>query len=104
MLPGWETVTNICNGPDCNFGHFMILIKNGINNLVLISTLILVFMLVYVGYLLITSQGNSSAWTRSKEVLGKVIWGYVIILVAWVVVYSITSTLLDPNVTFLLGA
>lgn len=103
-MPRWLTVTNICNGPDCNFGHFMILIKNGINNLVLISTLILVFMLVYVGYIFITSQGNSSAWTRAKEVLGKIIWGYVIILVAWVAVYSITKTLLNDNVTFLLGS
>lgn len=106
-MPGWKDITKICDpagSNPCDFADFMTLIENGISNLVLISTFILVFMLVYVGYLLITSQGNTSAWTRSKDVLGKVIWGYVIVLVAWVVVYSITNTLLKPEVTFLLGA
>jgi hypothetical protein len=105
-MPGWKTITHICDpikGPPCNFNAFMTLIKNGIFDLVLISTLIVVFMLVYAGFKLLTSQGNTAAYTDVKKIFGKVVWGYVIVLAAWLIVYTITGALLNSDANFLLG-
>ncbi len=105
-MPGWKTITKICDpvgSNPCDFADFMTLIKNGIVDLVLISTLIVVFMLVYAGYLLLTSQGNVSAYTKVKDIFWKVVWGYVIVLAAWLIVYTITGALLNSNANFLLG-
>jgi hypothetical protein len=113
-LPVWKTITKVCDplskkpfveeaGGRCDFNAFIVLIKNGIVDLVLVSTLIVVFMLVYVGFKLITSQGNTSAYTDAKKIFGKVVWGYIWVLAAWLIVYTITNALLFSNFNFLLG-
>ncbi len=114
MMPGWKTITKVCDplsdkafvegvGGRCDFNAFIVLIKNGIFDLVLISTLIVVFMLIYVGFKLITSQGNTSAYTDAKKIFGNVVKGYLWVLAAWLIVYTITNALLFSNFNFLLG-
>ena len=65
----------------------------------LISTLVVVALLCYVGFEFLTSRGNVSAWINAKKRLGKVIFGYIWVLAAWLIVYTITSALLDPKTT-----
>ena len=92
----------VCDGPDCTFGHLITLAQNVINALILISTFLAVAAFAYAGFILLTSGGNESKKTQAKEVFRKVLIGYLWILGAWLLVYTITS-LLAPGFS-LLGA
>lgn len=87
----------VCNGPDCTFGHLVTLVKNLITALVTISTFIAVAAFAYAGFLLLTSGGSSSGRTKAKEVFMKVLYGYLWILGAWLLVHTIASVLLKPG-------
>lgn len=103
-MPGWKSLTNICQGygdDRCGYGDLVTLVDHLINNLVLISTLVVVVVLIYSGFELITSMGKQSAWTDFKERMWKVMVGYVWILVAWVIVYTITDKLLKSSISLL---
>ena len=90
-------------GELCGFSDLITLIKALITDLVLISTLLAVAAFVYAGFILLTSGGNTSAKDKAKEIFKKVLIGYMWILAAWLVVYTITSVLLWPGYS-LLGA
>lgn len=88
----------------CGFEHLILLAKNLITDLVILSTFLAMAAFVYVGFLLLTSGGKESAKTKAKDVFMKVIIGYLWILGAWLLIYTITSVLLKDNFLFLLGA
>ena len=106
-MPGWKPLIGFCDpllkvgesGTRCDFNAFITLIKHGIHDMGLISTLVVVALLCYVGFEFLTSRGNVSAWINAKKRLGKVIFGYIWVLAAWLIVYTITSALLDPKTT-----
>ena len=102
-MPGWKPLI-ICDGvtTHCGFPQFIEVIKNGITDLILFSTLVAMCVLVYAGILWLTSQGSEANHKRALAMLGKVVWGYVWILIAWTLIYTITSTLLKPEFNFLL--
>ncbi len=112
-IPGWQDLiicgldpkqpgVNTLYTHPCHIGDFIQLIKNGITDLVLFSTLVVVFMCVIAGLNLLKSQGNSSALTAAKDMMWKVLMGYVWILAAWVIVYFITSALIKADFNFFL--
>lgn len=106
-IPGWQPLTGkeLCDGIEkaCGFNEFFQLIKNAITDLFLFSTLIVIFMIIFTGFELLTSKGNPNALTAAKTRFGKVIWGYVWIMAAWLIVYTITSTLIKADFNFLLA-
>lgn len=87
----------------CSFNDLMILVKDLINAMVIFSTFVAVAAFAYAGFLLLTSGGNESAKTRAKDIFLKVLIGYLWILGAWLLVYTITSVLLKTDFRFLLG-
>lgn len=87
----------------CEFDHLILLAKNLITNLVILSTFLAVAVFIFAAIKLLTSGGKTSAMEDAKKMLGKVIMGYIWILVAWLLVYTITSTLLYDNFNFILG-
>ena len=107
-MPGWQPLV-ICGRTiregvggnlythECTFADFIQLINNGIQDLVILSTLIAVAVFCYAGIILLTSGGNPSAFEKAKKMLWKVVLGYLWILGAWLVVYTITSVLLKPG-------
>jgi hypothetical protein len=109
-IPGWKPLI-VCGqtGADgmvtnaCQFGHLIELARNVITDLVLVSTLIVLFMAIFVGFKLLTSQGNPSALKYAKDVAMKIVIGYLWIIVAWLLVYTIANALLDKKYLFLLG-
>ena len=101
-IPGWQPLI-VCD-TNCGFSHLILLAKNLITDLVILSTFLAMAAFVYIGYLLLTSGGKTSARDKARDVFTKVIIGYLWILGAWLLVYTITSALLDPKFTFLLGA
>lgn len=90
----------VCNGPDCNFGHLITLSQNVIRALVLLSSFLAVIAFIYAGFLLMTSGGKEGQKTRAKDIFKKVFIGYLWILAAWLIVYTITS-LLAPGFSLL---
>ncbi|MSR87563.1 MAG: hypothetical protein EXS69_00075 [Candidatus Zambryskibacteria bacterium] len=91
----------VCNGPDCDFAKLIELAKVLINDMVVLSTLLAAMVFAYAGFLLLTSGGNEGDKTKAKDMFFKVLKGYLWILAAWLVVYTITSTLLDEGYYFL---
>lgn len=103
----WQPLI-ICNSQppfdaSCNFGHVITLIQNAITNLIIFSTFLAVAAFIYAGFLLLTSGGNESAKTDAKNTLLKVLKGYIVILAAWLIVYTIVNVLVEPSVPSLLG-
>jgi hypothetical protein len=109
-LPGWkpligpEICPEVSGIPHCDFASITKLISNGMTDLVLISTLIVVLALVIAGFKLVTAgvRGDSGALKDLKDAFMNIVIGYAIILTAWVVVYTITSLLLAPGLTLLI--
>lgn len=107
-IPGWKPLL-ICNNPpsfpvECGFNQLVELAQNVITNLILLSTLLAVVAFIWAGFLLIASQGNSSKKEEAKKVLMNVLKGYLWILVAWLLIYTITSAVLDPKFNNILGS
>ena len=98
-MPGWKNLI-VCDGTaldPCTFEKLTLLVKALINNLVILSTFLAVVAFAWAGFLLLTSGGNEAGKTKAKKMLGKVLIGYLWILGAWVVVYTVTSVLLKDG-------
>ena len=85
----------------CTFGHLILLAQNLINNLIVISTFLATAAFAYAGFILLTSGGNESAKNKAKEIFTKVLIGYLWILGAWLLVYTITKALLNSGFSIL---
>ena len=96
----WKTLI-VCNGPDCNFGHLITLTQNLINNLIVLSTFLAVATFAYAGFILLTSGGSTGKKDEAKKIFIKVGIGYLWILGAWLLVYTITSVLLNTGYSIL---
>lgn len=83
--------------PVCDFHYLIVLLTVLIHDLVVLSTLMAGCVFAYAGFILLTSGGNTNAMTKAKDMFIKVLKGYLWILAAWLVVYTITSTLLAPG-------
>ncbi len=86
---------------NCEFGHLVVLAQNLIHNLVVLSTFIVVFVFAYAGFLLISSGGSTSKKEAAKHAFKMVLIGYLWILVAWLLIYTITEALLEDNFNLL---
>ena len=91
----------VCDGPNCKFSDLIILAQNLITDLVIISTFLATAAFAYAGFLLLTSGGNESSKNRAKEIFRKVLIGYLWILGAWLLVYTITKVLLKEGFSIL---
>ena len=92
----------LAGGNPCDFTAIIQLIKNGIHDLVLLSTLLAVVVLVWAGITWLTSGGSTTKHQQALGMLMSVVKGYVWILAAWLIVYSITNVLLWHDFNFLL--
>lgn len=94
----------VCQGTKtdpCTFGHLVLLVQNLINMLIFFSTFLATAAFAYAGITLLASGGKESAKTKAKEIFRKVLIGYLWILGAWLLVYTITSVLLNPGYSLL---
>jgi hypothetical protein len=85
----------------CTYAHLILLAKNLINALIIISTFIATAGFAYAGFTLLISGGSASAKTKAKNIFQMVGIGYLWILAAWLVVYTITTVLLNPGFSIL---
>ncbi len=87
---------------ECNFQDLLALGQNIIKTLVKISIPVAAIAFAWAGFLYLSSGGDTSKIKQAKEVFWKVLWGFIFILTAWLIVYLATS-LLAPGFNFLLN-
>lgn len=85
----------------CEYPHLIELARNIIHNLVVFSTFIAVAVFAYVGFLLLTSGGSEDKKNQAKHAFKMVVIGYLWILTAWLLIYTITDVLLKDGYSIL---
>jgi hypothetical protein len=81
------------NEPECKLSHLIGLGNNVIEFLIYIAALIAVILLAIAGFKLVISQGNASAMEQAKSSIWNVFVGFLIILLAYLVVQTILFVL-----------
>lgn len=88
-------------GHMCGFPDLLILASNAITDLIVISTFVAIAVFIWAGIMLLTSGGSKGKLDQAKKMFTTVLKGYIIILVAWVVVYTIMNVLVGSDYTLL---
>ena len=91
----------VCDGPNCTFSSLITLVQNLITAMVVISTFLAAAAFAYAGILLLTSGVSEGKKDEAKKIFTKVLIGYLWILGAWVIVYTIISVLLKQGYSLL---
>ena len=88
----------VCNGPDCSVAQFVELVQKFINFVIFVLAVpVAAFIFGYGGVLLITARGDKSQVDKAKLAFRSAGVGLIIILAAWLIVYTIVETLIDPT-------
>lgn len=91
-----DTPDGAVTGPEqCSFNHVIILIQNILEFLIMISLPISAIMFAYAGWLYMSAQGSESQVSKAHSVFKNVTIGFILILSAWVIVWTVSSALLD---------
>ncbi|MEI6190948.1 MAG: hypothetical protein WCP24_01095 [bacterium] len=93
---GSTTITGMCT-----FDDLIKLINNIINWIISIAGVIFTISCIYGGFLYITSGSNPGNKAKAKSILYSTLIGFVIILVAWLIVYTLLRTLAPDNKSIL---
>lgn len=89
--------TSVCDGPNCDFPSLLKLAKNVMNFLILLSIPVFGIIAAYAGWTMLTSGGSEGARDKAKQMFTKGIVGFLWVLGAWLIVWTITTALLDPH-------
>ena len=101
---GASTLVPVCNTiPDnvagtfkdpCDFNMVMHIVNNLITYLlVILATPLFALIIIYTGWLYLSSGGSSENITKAKHIFKNALIGYVIALAAWLIVKTILNTL-----------
>ena len=92
-----------CDGVNvkCGFPQLVQLANNVINFLVIVSIPLTVISFIYAGFLYLTSGGNEGKIKQAHSIFWKVLWGFIIILTAWLAVSLIINAFLKPGYSLL---
>ena len=86
----------------CDWKDLVATAQNLVNWLVYISVFVAAAMFTYAGYLYVTSMGSEEQLKKAHEVFRNVLIGFLLVLAAWLVVYTISITVLkDTNILLL---
>ena len=84
--------------PDCSFGDLISLAQGIAAALVRVGIILAPFLLMYIGYLYLTSQDNPSQRSQANKLAKNAVIGFAIMLSAYVIVKLVLLALLDPTV------
>jgi len=93
----------LCEGPtgdpktECNYGALIGGINRFLQFVIGFATVIAVVMFVYAGSLLIFSGGNKTQMDKAKTILRNVVVGFILVLAAWLIVFTILRSLIDKD-------
>jgi len=81
----------------CDLGQ---LAQDALNFAVYFTVFVATLMFVYAGFLYITAGGDSSKISQATGIFGKVLIGFIIVLIAWLVVDTIMGALFNSDKKF----
>ena len=80
----------------CTFADFFTGIKNVTDALIKIALAVAAISFSYAGFLYMTAFGDEGKVEHAHEIFRKVVWGFVIMLGAWLIVTTIEKALVSP--------
>lgn len=83
--------------PSCDFTMFVFMVNNIIQWIISIAGVIFTISTIYGGFLYVTSGENPGNKAKAKSILWSTVIGFVIILVSWLIVYTILINLVPNN-------
>lgn len=88
-----------CDGVDipCDFNALLTLFNRVINFILYIAIPLAAISFSYAGYLYLSAAGNTGKIEEAHGIFIKVLWGFVFVLSAWLIVYTINKALLSPG-------
>jgi len=78
----------------CDYYGFVTLAQHVINIMIIVGVLAAMILMAFTGYLYIT--GTPSKIERAKSIFPKIVWGFILMLTAWFIVFQLLSWL-TPN-------
>ncbi|OHA15545.1 MAG: hypothetical protein A3B08_03820 [Candidatus Taylorbacteria bacterium RIFCSPLOWO2_01_FULL_43_44] len=100
LLDPWEV---------CTFNDFIVMVGGIINFIIILASVYAAVSFMYAGYAYLTSGGSQEAVSRAKSIFKKVFIGYIIVLTAWLMIYTIEQAFYEtgegkPNSFLTLGS
>jgi hypothetical protein len=83
----------------CDFDYFILMINNIIKWIISIAGAIFTISAIYGGFLWMTSGGDSGKKGKARDILWNTLLGFVTILVAWLIVYTLLTYIVPTNST-----
>lgn len=93
---GFVPCTGTAEDP-CKFEHLIILAKGVITWALYMATFIAAIAFTYAGFLYVTAAGNMTQVAKAHTIFRNVAIGFIIALGAWLIVYTITSSLVNTG-------
>ncbi|MEX0935110.1 MAG: PKD domain-containing protein [Candidatus Paceibacterota bacterium] len=86
-----------CNGIDCDFNSFIELLNRVIEWIFYTAAVVATVMFAYAGWLYMSSGGSPQKISTAHNIFKKTAIGLIIIALAWLIVNTITASLLDTE-------
>ena len=86
-----------CKGVDCDFNALMTLVNRVISFILYISIPLAAISFSYAGYLYISAAGDPGKIESAHGIFKSVLIGFIFIISAWLIVYTITNALLGSD-------
>ncbi len=108
-IPGTSETNALikCDGTTanpCGFNQLITLVQNGLNLVFAFAAFIAAAMFMYAGFLMLTSVGNMSQITKAKAIFRRVIIGFLIMFMAFILVQQLLKNLkLSPQAQSIIG-
>jgi hypothetical protein len=85
------------NPPNCTYQDLIELAKAVMETILIVGTIAATIAFMWAGFQLLTSGGNGYAKEKAKNVFESTLKGFVWMLIAWLVVYTIMSVLTEDG-------
>ena len=86
-----------CSGADCGFDNLLLLAQAIITFIIKLSIPVAAGLFIYAGFLWVTAASSEGQVTKAKGIFTTAFWGFVIILGAWLIVYTLVTAIVDPK-------
>lgn len=82
----------------CDFNAFILMLNNIIDWIIGISVIIATISFIWGGFLWLTSGAKPANKDKAKDILLNTLWGFLLILTAWLIIYTILTYLTPANI------
>jgi len=82
-----------CDGQDCSFGSLVTLVQKILTFFLTAAPFVAAIIFAYGGVLYITSGGQSGKIEKAHKVFSFAVWGLLLVLGAWLIIFTIIKGL-----------